>query len=472
MLSTHKSNQILVSIIIVNYNGKHFLQNCLNSLANLDFPKDQYEIILVDNNSEDLSVRFVKEHYKNVKVIESVENLGFAGGCNLGVKNSLGEFIVLLNSDTKVSKNWLKPLVDRVKSDKNISAVNSKVLLFNPYIELTIKSDISPVESFNEKVNFLPVGVLLESVLLDNPSSQLLMRFRSGVYEKKNFSLGHWTNGEGKLLIPCDPNRLETNITLLIRPEKFSATTNMSILIDDLQILKSKIKPYETRKYHLTLETKKIKEKFIYAVQNAGLIVFKTGYGRDRGALVKNSRQYYEIDSDYFNIACEVNAFSGASVLIRKSIYEKVGGFDESLFMYYEDLDMSLKMKRLGYKIWYEPKSEVFHIHAGTSKEFSSFFNYHVTKNQMAILLKHFPLINFFKSYLRNFLNFGLSFLKMVRWRFVREWASYYENKEKADYLISSLLWVVFRIPKLLFQRWQISFGQKKTLREIYKELY
>ncbi|MFV0199871.1 glycosyltransferase family 2 protein [Empedobacter falsenii] len=90
---------ILLSVIIVNYNGKDYLDNCIQSIYN-QFSTKNIEIIIVDNNSTDQSVAFIKNRYKDIVLIESKQNLGFGKGNNLGVKNAQGKYILLLNNDT------------------------------------------------------------------------------------------------------------------------------------------------------------------------------------------------------------------------------------------------------------------------------------------------------------------------------------------------------------------------------------
>ena len=100
----------LISIIIVNYNGKKWLQKCLDSLLCQTY--NNFEIIFVDNGSSDDSVEFVNNNYKDerIKIIKSDKNLGFAGGNNLGIDNSKGEYILLLNNDTWVEFDFLEKL--------------------------------------------------------------------------------------------------------------------------------------------------------------------------------------------------------------------------------------------------------------------------------------------------------------------------------------------------------------------------
>ena len=117
-----------VSIIIPNYNGQKYLGDCIDSLHQLDIPHENYEIIVVDNASSDNSVEFICSKYPDVVLIQASKNLGFASGCNLGIKNSSGEYIVLLNNDTVVDKNWLKELVAVAGCDEEVAIAGSKLL--------------------------------------------------------------------------------------------------------------------------------------------------------------------------------------------------------------------------------------------------------------------------------------------------------------------------------------------------------
>jgi GT2 family glycosyltransferase len=122
-----------VSVVIPNYNGQRYLAECLDSLHCLDFPSDTYEIVIVDNASSDGSSEFISSNYPDVTLIQADRNLGFAGGCNLGIRHSRGEYIVFLNNDTKVDAAWLRELAATADSDPDIAIVGSKLLfMHNP----------------------------------------------------------------------------------------------------------------------------------------------------------------------------------------------------------------------------------------------------------------------------------------------------------------------------------------------------
>lgn len=116
------------SIIILNWNGKHLLKECLDSVFAQSFK--EFEVILVDNGSADGSVEFVKKNYPKARVIAEKQNVGFAEGNNIGIKASKGEYAVLLNNDTRAHKSWLRELVAAADSDPSIGICGSKVLFY------------------------------------------------------------------------------------------------------------------------------------------------------------------------------------------------------------------------------------------------------------------------------------------------------------------------------------------------------
>lgn len=116
----------LVSIIIVNWNGKGHIINCLGSLKKIDYKKT--ETIIVDNGSSDGSIEYIRSQYPKVIIIKNSNNLGFSKANNQGIKKAKGEYILLLNNDTKVSKNFLTVLVKRISADPLIGACQPKIL--------------------------------------------------------------------------------------------------------------------------------------------------------------------------------------------------------------------------------------------------------------------------------------------------------------------------------------------------------
>jgi GT2 family glycosyltransferase len=119
----------LVSIIIVNWNGKYWLKECLASLRAQRY--EHIETIVVDNGSTDGSMVWTKQYYPNVICIELKKNLGFAQTNNLGYKRSHGSYILFLNNDTIVTNNFITEFLRVFASDSRIAGAQSKLLLMD-----------------------------------------------------------------------------------------------------------------------------------------------------------------------------------------------------------------------------------------------------------------------------------------------------------------------------------------------------
>lgn len=122
-------NKPLVSIIIVNYNGKDVLLTCLKSLEDLSYPN--YELILVDNGSTDGSLKALAKLNTKFTLLQNDRNLGFAPANNQGVKVAKGEYLLLLNNDTIVSPDLLDKMVAKMESVKAIGAMQPKIYLMD-----------------------------------------------------------------------------------------------------------------------------------------------------------------------------------------------------------------------------------------------------------------------------------------------------------------------------------------------------
>jgi len=113
----------LVSIIIVNYCGLDLLSKCLKSITTTSY--DNFETILVDNNSTDDSVNFTQKNFSDVQIIKLNKNYGFATPNNIGAKVAKGKYLVFLNNDTTITSSWLSELVKVMESDKKIVIAQS-----------------------------------------------------------------------------------------------------------------------------------------------------------------------------------------------------------------------------------------------------------------------------------------------------------------------------------------------------------
>jgi GT2 family glycosyltransferase len=118
----------LVSIIILNWNGEKFIKECIDSVLKTDYP--QKEIIFVDNGSTDNSLNIVNSYSNSLHLVAHSQNLGFAAGMNSGIKAAHGEYVVTLNNDLIVDKNWLQRPVEILSSNPEVGIISCRQMVY------------------------------------------------------------------------------------------------------------------------------------------------------------------------------------------------------------------------------------------------------------------------------------------------------------------------------------------------------
>jgi len=257
-----------LSIIIVNYNVKFFLEQCLISVCKA-VESIENEIIVVDNNSIDGSIKIVKEKFPQVKLIENTTNLGFSKANNQAIKECKGEYILLLNPDTLLEDDTLKKII--------------------AFADETPKAGGIGVKMIDGKGRYLP---------------------------------------ESKRSLPT--------------PEvAFYKIFGLSKIFPNSKTF---------GKYHLTF-----------------------------------------LDENEIN---EVDVLSGAFMLIRKSVIDKIGVLDETFFMYGEDIDLSYRITKAGFKNYYFPKTRIIHYKGESTKKSSVNYVFVFYKAMVIFAKKHFSKNN------------------------------------------------------------------------------
>ncbi len=231
-----------LSIIIVNYNVKEFLENALISIKKA-IEGINAEIFVVDNASEDGSVEMVRQKFPDVHLIANTENLGFAKANNQALKLARGKYILLINPDTIVQEDTFKVLISFLESHPDCGMVGCKVLNPDGTLQLACRRSFpTPWVAFTKMVG-------LSSLF---PKSKIFARYN---------------------LTYLDPNEV-----------------------------------------------------------------------------------------------AEVDAVSGSFMMIRREVYEKIGGLDEDFFMYGEDIDWCYRIKKAGWKIYYVPFTQIIHFKGESTK--------------------------------------------------------------------------------------------------------
>jgi len=118
-----------VFIVVLNYNGKDVIKKCLTSVFKIDYPN--FEVVFVDNNSTDGSLELAKGNFSKANFIKNEENLGYASGNNIGIRFSLermAEYVLVLNNDTEVEKDFLTKLIEVMEEDKKIGIASPVIM--------------------------------------------------------------------------------------------------------------------------------------------------------------------------------------------------------------------------------------------------------------------------------------------------------------------------------------------------------
>ena len=118
-----------VSVVILNYNGVEHIDECLSTVLNQTYP--HYDVVVVDSASSDLSVNYIQSKYPDVMLLPFKENLGYARGNNIGIENTDGDYVAILNNDTIVEPDWIKELVTTLQSRDDVCFATSKLKIYH-----------------------------------------------------------------------------------------------------------------------------------------------------------------------------------------------------------------------------------------------------------------------------------------------------------------------------------------------------
>lgn len=162
-----------VSVIVLGYNEKRYLEACLSAVLDQDYPRDQYEVLFIDNASSDGSLEHVQERFPEVRAIRLEENYGFGGGNNRGAAQAHGELVAFLNADTVVHLSWLSSMVRAMDADPEVKACEAGMLAPDlPHFEEMERQAMPPYVYYGDIVRFGHVG--LNRIRSDAPPRMVL----------------------------------------------------------------------------------------------------------------------------------------------------------------------------------------------------------------------------------------------------------------------------------------------------------
>jgi GT2 family glycosyltransferase len=355
----------MVGVVIVNYNGGDLTIDCLRSVIRTAWPAGRLRVVLVDNASMDGVAARVRRELPVVRVVERDTNDGFGAACNVGIAHlSDVDAVALVNNDARVEPNWLAPLARALDADPRVGAACPKILLADRYHEFTLHSSTArSVGDSRER------GVLVSGARVDGRDVWARSRLRSGFLGREaNEPAGtQWSGADASLLVPAG-ERLE--LSMVSTQDPATVTLGVGGALTTVDVGPSP-RWFEVATAGTPLDI----------INNAGTLVDTLGFGSDRG--------YLEPDDGRYDRPVDVQAWCGGAVLLRASYLADVGGFDERLFLYYEDVDLSLRGTERGWRYRYVPESVVRHVHGASSGAESPFKQWHDDRNRLLVLARH-----------------------------------------------------------------------------------
>ena len=370
-----------VRVVVLSFDGGQMTIDCLESLLATDWPADALEIIMVDNGSLDDVTERVRLAMPTVRILEPLANLGFAGGCNLGMQapNVDGfepDFVALVNNDATVAPGWMRGLHASITSADDIGAASAKMLFADRFTGVDFE-----VTTIDGTADGVPLSVCITGLRVDGKSADGLVSFDEGVFGAQPPEIPElhetqrWTAARGAIRINQGARTESAEHVLSVQLR--SREPRRVRLVSDSD--ECTVEVGEVAEWHDI----SVAGMPFDVINNVGSNLYRAGFGGDRGFL--------ERDRGQFETPAEVFAWCGGAVLLRREYLDSVGVFDDRLFLYYEDTDLSWRGRLQGWRYVYEPRAIVRHRHAQSSGVGSPVFRFHTERNRLLVLAKCAP---------------------------------------------------------------------------------
>jgi hypothetical protein len=369
----------IVRVVVLNYDGGDLTLACLDSLLATDWPRDRLDIVMVDNGSLDDVVERIAgdQRYADVRVLEPLANLGFAGGCNLGI-GVPGDhrYVALVNNDATVAPDWLQVMVAAAEADERVGAVSAKMLFADRFHEIAF--DVPDASNILRGEHRL-LGVRVSGVRLDGERIDDRLAFDERFYGAEppqvadGEEFARWSSAACALRIAARdgvaPRTVSVRLSCLV-PRGFTLRSSVGEV-------SGTVGP-DPEWFDIAIDPEPVD-----IVNNVGSNLFSGGFAGDRG--------FEEVDTGQYDEPAEVFAWCGGAVLLKRSYLDDVGTFDERFFIYYEDTDLSWRGRLRGWRYVFEPRALVRHHHAQSSGVGSATFRFHTERNRLLMLAKNAP---------------------------------------------------------------------------------
>ncbi|HVN50526.1 MAG TPA: glycosyltransferase [Acidimicrobiales bacterium] len=371
-----------VRLVVLNHDGGAHLERCISRLLALDWPPDQLEVVVVDNASSDGSADDVERRHPEVRVERNATNAGFPGN-NTALRDLSGvRYVGLVNNDAFVEPGWLAPLVAALDADEGLGAVNGTLLFDAGFVDLRIEGpSVTPSRRDPRRLGVRVSGLRVDGE--DRWRRTLVLDGGWGPEPTAAGGVAEWTQGWARVAVPVvlgpsgagsgdgADRRWSVDVELsaadphLVRLDGGAGEVEVEVSpVPAWFGLEVTGAPYEV-------------------VNNAGNAVRADGYGVDRGFGVVRAEWPAE--------PTELFAWCGGAVLLRPAYLEQVGLFEESFFLYYEDVDLSWRGRARGWRYAYVPDAVARHVHAASGGVASATAMGEAERNRLLVLVRNAP---------------------------------------------------------------------------------
>jgi hypothetical protein len=324
--------------------------------------------------------------------------------------------------------------------DADVAVVGSKIIFARPFLSvgLSVTPTYSPARA-GVSADSRELGAFVAENSHFEGCSYRKPVFGSGFYGAEKGAAGdrwRWTEAEAEVYLPVESAQWSARLRLrltggVLAPRRRVEVTVGGVVVANLDLDR------EVREHVIEVPADLVVRESFDVINNAGSLLAENATIGDRGI--------YEPDRGQYDTTEEMQAFCGCSALVRRSALEAVGCFDRDLFMYFEDTELSWRLRRGGYRLRYQPASRVRHVHAATSVEWSPMFNFLVARNRILMLVRHARLRYAMRAYfqeLSHLLRFALHHRSLSA-RVVRT-------------RLRIQLSLAKRVPRMLLKRWGI----------------
>ncbi|MHB1138056.1 MAG: glycosyltransferase family 2 protein [Microthrixaceae bacterium] len=355
-----------VRVVVLNWNSLWYSSRCLRSLAATEYPPDRFQIVLADNGSDDGSLQVLRARFPHVRVVANGANLGFAEGNNRALRDLDGvDLVALVNNDATVEPGWLRAMVDVLVARPDVGAAAAELLLDPAFARVDVAVHGPPVRIVGAALDGREVTPRCRvdgSVVVGDPDWPLREH--------------HELHESATVWVPAAPGvggSLE--LTLAQVGPDAPASTTVEVRTADGAVASGVAAGEVPLVLVLDLGTSRTE-----LVNGLGTGLTGDLEGIDLG---------FGRPVDGFEPPTTVRGFCGGGALLRADALRQVGVFDPDFFAYYEDTDLSWRLRRAGWQIAVVPEARLHHAFGGAGGSTAPWFFFLNYRNWLLTVLRN-----------------------------------------------------------------------------------